>query len=238
MNILRELRRTSKKSMSARIRLICLFSVVLIINTYAWWSINKDVELNSIQAEVEFWDVAYVVDNNHVLNETTTFEVDQVYPGMPDYEDYVHIYNMGDGNTKIECTIESIKIFGQDVLEELETNNEIKEEGDTVTLFVNDTKYPFCISYTYDRNLIGKYEYGEYVNGVFTDKKDSNGKYGYQTNNTSVGTLVFNINWEYEGGQDELDTQMGQKAYEYYKNAEDSDGKAIEISIKITSSRT
>lgn len=36
MNILREFRRVKKKSMATRVRLLLVFSVILIINTYAW----------------------------------------------------------------------------------------------------------------------------------------------------------------------------------------------------------
>lgn len=238
MNILRELRKTGKRSIAVRVKLVLMFSIVLITNTYAWWNINKKVNLGNLEAEVESWDVAYVVNDKEVLDETVSFTVNEVYPGMPDYEDYVHIYNMGSGDTKIEFEIEAIKIFGQDVLEELKQNNEIKEEGNDVTLFVNDTSYPFCIKYTFDKNTLeGEYENGEYKNGEFIDKKDNNGKYGYETNNKSVATLSFNINWEYDAGKDDLDTQMGKKAYEYYKNAEDNDGKAIEVNVKITSQK-
>lgn len=37
MNILREFRRVKKKSMATRIKLLLIFSVILIINTYAWF---------------------------------------------------------------------------------------------------------------------------------------------------------------------------------------------------------
>lgn len=236
MNILRELRRTSKKSMATRIRLILLFSVLLIINTYAWWYVNKEVDLGGLEADVKTWDVAYVVNEQNVLDETVNFAIDDVYPGMPDYEDYVHIYNLGDKNTQIIIEIESIKIFGQDILEELENNEEIQKDGNTVTLFVNDTKYPFCISYSYNTDVLeDKYEYGKLTDGVFEDLKNEDGKYGYEVNDPAVATISFNINWEYEAGADELDTEMGKKAYEYYNNATENGNKAIEVTMKITS---
>lgn len=238
MNILRELRRTSKKSIETRIRLILLFSVLLIINTYAWWYMNKEVDLGGLEADVRTLDASttYVINEENALDATTNFAVDEVYPGMPDYEDYVHIYNLGESSTKITLEIESIKIFGQDILGELEDNGEIQKNGNTVTLFVNDTKYPFCISYSYDKDVLEeKYEYGKLTDGVFEDLKNDEGKYGYETDNSSVATISFNINWEYDGGSDELDTEMGKKAYEYYKNAKDNGDKAIEITMKIIS---
>ena len=59
MNILREFRRATKRSIATRIRLILLFSVILIVNTYAWWSATKDVKLSSLDGDVTSWDVSY-----------------------------------------------------------------------------------------------------------------------------------------------------------------------------------
>ena len=41
MNILREFRRVKKRSMSSRIRLVLIFAVILIVNTYAWFSTER-----------------------------------------------------------------------------------------------------------------------------------------------------------------------------------------------------
>ncbi len=45
MNILREFRRSTKRSIATRIRLILLFSVILIVNTYAWFSSQKNITI-------------------------------------------------------------------------------------------------------------------------------------------------------------------------------------------------
>ena len=93
MNILREFRRVKKRSLPARILLISIFSVILIINTYAWFNANGPVKMNGLEADITPWDVRYYVDDKEILDETVTFTIDQLYPGMPNREDIVRIYN-------------------------------------------------------------------------------------------------------------------------------------------------
>lgn len=64
MNILREVRRINKKSVPARITLLLVFSVILIVNTYAWFQINQEMKLGGLEADVTPWDVSYYVNND------------------------------------------------------------------------------------------------------------------------------------------------------------------------------
>ena len=57
MNILREVRRVSKKSMPLRISLLLVFCVIFIVTTYAWFSLQKDINLGGLEADVTSWDV-------------------------------------------------------------------------------------------------------------------------------------------------------------------------------------
>ncbi len=226
MNILREFRRIKKRSMPVRILLILIFSVILIINTYAWFNANEPVNMSGLEADVTPWDVRYYVDDKEVLDESVTFTIDELYPGMPDREDTVRIYNMGATSTSITYELTSVKIFGQDMLDQLKENGIIQTEGNTTHIFADDTKYPFDISYTYDKTRLD----GEYVDD--------------ETTPNAGATFQFHASWEYQGnGTDEeilardiLDTMFGQNAYEYYQNEENDSSKAIEITVKITSS--
>lgn len=224
MNILREVRRVKEKNMLTRIRLILTFLVILIVNTYAWRAADKDVSLNGLEGNVTSWDVAYYIneDENVTLDQTATFTIEDLYPGMPTREDVVDIYNIGKSSTSINYELISVKVFGQEVLEELD----IQVSGNTTTIFSEDTEYPFNISYTYDKSkLIGEYE------------DDT-------TTPNSVAKFRFNVNWTYEGtgtesenqAKDALDTQFGKEAYEFYQDEANDPTKAIEIKVKITSS--
>ena len=226
MNILREFRRIKKRSMPVRILLILIFSVILIINTYAWFNANEPVNMSGLEANVTPWDVRYYVDDKEVLDESVTFTIDELYPGMPDREDTVRIYNMGTTSTSINYELTSVKIFGQEVLDQLVENGIIQTEGNTIHIFADDTKYPFDISYTYDKTRLD----GEYVDD--------------ETTPGAGATFQFHASWEYQGNgteeenlaRDILDTMFGQDAYEYYQNEDNDPSKAIEITVKITSS--
>lgn len=226
MNILREVRRVNEKRMSTRIILILLFSVIFLINTYAWFSIGESFKLNGIEGDVTSWDVAYYANDEEVLDETVTFTIDELYPGMPNREDIVRIHNIGKASTNIKCELVSVKVFGQEVLETLKANGEIQTNGNTTNLFSKDTEYPFNISYTCDKpKLIGEY------------KDDTS-----TPNSTAI--FKFNANWDYDGNgndtenlaKDILDTKFGKNAYSYYQDEANDPSKAIEIQVKITSS--
>ena len=226
MNILREIRRIKKRSVPARILLITIFSVILIINTYAWVNANEPVNMSGLEANITPWDVRYYVDDKEMLDESVTFTIDELYPGMPDREDIVRIYNMSTTSTSIKYELTSVKVFGQEVLDQLKENNMIQTDGNTAHIFADDTEYPFDISYTYDKTRLD----GEY--------KDD------ETTPNAGATFKYQASWEYQGNgtedenlaKDILDTKFGKGAYEYYQDEANDPSKAIEITVKITSS--
>ncbi len=231
MNILREIRRIKKRSMPARISLILLFSVILIISTFAWFSAQKDVNIKGLEGAVTSWDVAYYVDGEQMLDEIATFTIDEFYPGMPTKYDVVHIYNIGEASTDITYELISVKVFGQEVLNQLRATGEIDIDTSTNTthLFSKDTAYPFDISYTYDKDYLnGKYSADDLV-----------------TSETAHATFRFDFGWAYNvangtdaenAAKDILDTKFGKDAYEYYQNEANDPSKAIEVQVRITSS--
>lgn len=226
MNILREFRRAKKRSIGSRIRLIIIFSVILIVNTYAWFSINGPVKTGGLEANIIPWDVSYYVDGKEILDQDVAFTIDELYPGMPNREDIVHVYNITTTSSNIKYELISVKVFGQEVLEKLKTDGGIKTEGNTVNIFADDNTYPFNVSYTFDKTRID----GEYV--------DDN------TTPGAVANLKFNVNWVYQNdgtddeklARDKLDTKFGKDAYEYYQDEENDSTKAIQVVVKITSS--
>lgn len=229
MNILREFRRVQQKSLPARISLILLFSVMLIISTYAWHRINKDSLISNLEGDVTSWDVSYYIKENEMLSDVAVFTIDEFYPGMPNREDIVNIYNVGESSTNIEYELISVKVFGQEVLPQLIADGEIDTDEDTNTtsLFSKDTAYPFDISYTYDK---------DYLKNKYVDD---------QTTPQSHATFKFNVSWSYRDTGDEddveardiLDTKFGKDAYAYYNSANSDPSKAVEVRVKITSSR-
>ena len=109
MNILREVRRVNQKSMPVRIMSVLVFSVILIVSTFAWFSSQKDVKIGGLTGDVTSWDVAYYVREEERKDQTATFTIDQFYPGMDLYTDKVHIYNIGESSTNIEYELTFVK---------------------------------------------------------------------------------------------------------------------------------
>lgn len=226
MNILREVRRFNNKSMPLRIISILMFCVISIVTTYAWFSSQKDVKLGGLTGDVTSWDVTYFVNGIERFDQTATFTVEQLYPGMDDWGDTVHIYNIGESSTNINYQLVSVKVFGEEVLPDLT----IGVSGKTTTIFAGDTSYPFEISYTYDKDYMKE----KYIDDATTP--DAHAK------------LTFNVSWDYEiaddtttAGTDEslnrdnLDTQFGKNAFAYYQQEGSDPSKAIEIKVRITS---
>lgn len=227
MNVLREFRRVKERSIMSRIRLILLFSVILIVNTYAWFSVNQEIKLNELDsAKITPWEVHYYVNDKEILDQDVDFTIDELYPGMPNREDIVRIYNGSTTSSAIKYEVTSVKVFGQEVLEKIKSDGGIQEEGNTVKIFSADENYPFNISYTYDKTRLD----GEYVND--------------ETTPNAGAKVTFNASWEYKGNgtddenlaKDILDTKFGKNAYNYYQNSQNNSSKAIEIIVKITSS--
>jgi hypothetical protein len=128
--------------------------------------------------------------------------------------------------SNISYQIVSVKLFGEEVLADLQSEGGIVQEEDEngnikINLFANSgstVKYPFSIYYTYDKDTIS---------GVYTNEEDVD----------SMAQLVFSSKWESIDANNEIDTDYGKKAYEFYQDEDNEDSEAIEVTIRITSSR-
>ena len=232
MNILREVRRVNKRSLPVRIILLLTFCVIFVASTYAWFSTQNNVETLGLKTDITSWDVAYYVYDEQELDQTATITLEHLYPGMYPYFEDVDIYNLGKSSTKIEYQLVSVKVFGKEVLNQLDIG--ISDDGKTTTIFSKDTDYPFSVSYTYDKDYLK----GQYIEGAEGSDK-------------AHAKVRFNASWAFDLTEEEdaveiteddilardiLDTKFGKEAYEYYTEKDGDPSKAIEIKIKITSS--
>lgn len=247
MNILREVRRFNQKSMPLRIISILVFSVILIVTTYAWFSTQKDVKALGLRGNVTSWDVSYYINHetSEIIDHTATFVVEDFFPGMEETTDVVHIYNIGESSSNVKCELESVKLFGEEILtknaqgkqvlnvytEDAEGNKvlsrqvEVATQGNTTTVFAGDTAFPFKMSYTLEK---------DYLNGQYDP-------YDEVTSESAYATVILNVDWDYESqnesqDRDVLDTQFAKNAYAYYQQAGTDISKAIEVKVKIISS--
>ena len=227
MNILRELRKFKTKSAITKIRILVLLAILLITSAYAWFFIHPVANISNIKAKVVEWDVEYSVDDSTIQEQNITIPIEEFYPGVGEIEKNIMIKNATETPTDITYTLISVRLFGEEILEELQNNGNIIEAGFTKNIFATE-EYPFNASYTYNTDRL---------TGKFVDETSTP---------DSFAKLSIFASWDYEREgmtknlveNDKLDTYFGEEAYDYYKNSELSEQyKPLEITIKIHSSR-
>lgn len=229
MNVLRELRKFRTKTALAKIRILILLAVMLIVSTYAWFYVDKDVGISNIRGVVTEWDVEYSIDDVVITTEEIVIACDEFYPGMPEFTKKVKTSNKTETGADIKYELKSVKLFGEEKLDELKSNGNVTEAGTTTNVFSTE-EYPFNAGFYYDTDVIG---------GVDPIT-------GQETPNSHAELTVF-ANWSYEresatkdkDTNDALDTKYGKDAYDFYIDNEGADPEVypLEIIIEITSAR-
>ncbi len=231
MNVLRELRKFKTKSALAKIRILILLAVMLTVSTYAWFYSDKDVSISNIRGVVTEWDVEYSIDDVVITTEEIIIACDEFYPGMPDFTKKIKTSNKTETGADIKYEVKSVKIFGEEKLDDLiSTNNLVIDEANKTTNVFATEDYPFNAGFYYDTDVIGGIDP---ITGA--DTPDSHAE------------LTVFANWSYEresatkdeAANDDLDTYYGEEAYDFYKDNEGADPEKypLEITIQITSAR-
>lgn len=226
MNVLRELRKFKTKSALAKIRILILLAVMLTVSTYAWFYSDKDVNVSNIRGVVTEWDVEYSIDDVVITTEEIVIACDEFYPGMPDFEKTIKTSNKTETGADIKYELKSVKLWGNEILDDLKSSNNVTTAGTTTNVFATEN-YPFNAGFYYDKDVIG---------GVDPIT-------GEPTPDSHAELTVF-ANWSYERSgvgvdTDSLDTFYGEKAYTFYQENEGADPEKypLEIIINITSAR-
>lgn len=192
------------------LRTIFMLSLTLIFNTYAWFLYITTVSTN-MQVHVDAWSVNFQVDGNKIEKEFV-LTVDHAYPGMEDIDKTVTINNSGEKVADLTYKIASVRVLDETYVVESELTAEEKAEltGDEIEITEEEMTrmleedFPFKISVVCSSTELA-------INGE--------------------ATVTMSFTWEYESGDDELDTQYGVDSYKYY---EENEGKpAIQAKIKI-----
>lgn len=117
------------------------------------------------------------------------------------------------------------------------------EEAEQSLYISNTGTEPAVISYDIEYVRIFEDEYEEGVDDLTSEdledmlKDDYPFKFDFVKSSETVGsftgteTFKVTLNWDYESGDDEADTEWGEKAYAYY--AVNPDDTAIEVRMKI-----
>lgn len=107
-----------------RLRYFLIIAILLLsINAYAWFVYITKVD-TSITARVRSWNVMFQAHDTTIVSEVI-FSVGEIYPGMPDYNDFATITNNGESTGSLTFRIKSVQIFENTYTEDDYTTEEL-----------------------------------------------------------------------------------------------------------------
>lgn len=136
------LKRLSKKF---NLKLIFLLAITLASNTFAWFVYSTKVS-NSVTAYVRAWNVAFEVGTDDAVKDVF-ITIEDVYPGMDDFEEKIKAANHGDTAATLSYEIVSAKIFG--TLYTISSDFTSEELAQKLA-----EEYPFKINVSVSNNII------------------------------------------------------------------------------------
>jgi len=190
-----------------KLKTLIILILLLMFNTYAWFIYSTKVS-TSFTTHIIAWNVQFKAGETD-LSSSVTFNVDRAYPGMDDYSQKIAVTNNGEMDISLSYTIKSVTILG-----ETYTADETTTSDDLLNMIKNN--YPFSINIVQD-----------------ADTLNANG---------GTGSFVITFTWPYESDiinntveGDMLDTDWGEKAYEYY--AVNPNTPSIQLDIELTANQ-
>ena len=95
-----------------KLRNLLFLAILMSCNSFAWFIYATKVS-NNITAHVRSWKVNFIVGDNNI-EETLTFDVESVYPGMPDSLQVINATNNSDTSATLSYEIVSASILGEE----------------------------------------------------------------------------------------------------------------------------
>ena len=183
-----------------KIKTLLFLFIALVANTYAWFLYNRIVSAD-MSAHIKSWQVTIDGANN----ESLTFEIDDLYPGMPEYSDSAELTNEGEMDAEVSFTIKSIRILDEEY--------EVGVDGETVESITQklEEDYPFDISFESSNDLVsghgGQAELRLYVTWDFGDG---------------------------DPDKDAWDTEWGEKSYDFSEDNPGVPSVAIVVDVNVS----
>ena len=191
-----------------KIRNILVLIVLFAFNAYAWFIYTTKVSMD-LTDHVSAWDVEFVSGQGGITSDVAVV-VERIYPGMEPFERVIQVNNKGEVTANLRYEVRSARII--DEYYEVGQINPATSQEYTPTDIENILKnnYPFEVTIDIDETDFGV------VDGI-----------GYYT---------ITVSWDFESGDDELDTLWGSKAYEFYENHPGEE--AVEINILLIATQS
>ena len=189
---------------------LVILALLLIGNTYAWF-IYIDTVSNSVDVHIKAWNID-LQDDQGTVTDTVTVFVDAVYPGMTTFEKEINVSNYSDLAATVSYEVLSVEIMGEKTYSregKLEYGLATGQNDPTSAALIQslENDYPFVISFDLDN---------EHLAAV-----------------TGTATYTISIAWDYESGNDTLDTYWGERAYTFTNSSSTSPCISLDIKIKI-----
>lgn len=184
-----------------RIRLssLLLLVVLLTFGSYSWMVYVTKVS-TGLSAHVIAWDFDFVTNDEESTE--IVFNVEQIYPGMPDFSQTVTVKNNGELKGELSFEIKKMEILGQ-----VYQISDSVTANDLMNMMKND--FPFEITV----EVVGQSDNIIDVGGA----KD----------------VSVKLKWPLDSGNDELDTEWGEAAYDFYKANPTGTSVHIELLLNI-----
>jgi hypothetical protein len=153
-----------KKSM--RLKVLLLLGIMLTFNTFAWFVYSNTIN-NTISTYVKAWRIEF--ESGEEIIELIEFEIDDLYPGMTEYTNFINVVNYGDTSASLSYEIVDIKILTDTYSSPTYSSSVL--EG----MLLND--YPFVIEFSLSETvlppLIGTSDFTVTVNWPYEGGNDA-----------------------------------------------------------------
>jgi len=171
-----------------KIMISLLLSILfLVVSTAAWFIFNKSVNV-TMEAKVKSWDLEFTYGGEEIT-ESVRFEIESIYPGMPDEIKTIDIKNNGETVAELTYRVKSITLLGETKVVGVDCTQEEMDE------YIESL--PFDITLEQEKDILEGNGEETNVKIIFSwEYEDENGD--------SVITE-----------KDKKDTELGKKAYEY-----------------------
>lgn len=191
---------------------IIILILLIAFNSFAWFVFNSKVS-TGMNVHVSAWNIEFSVDKQ-TIEEDFTFDITNAQPGMDDFIKTITVRNKSAVTAEISYEIKEVDIMNEKriVSDTTKTQDTNTTSSDTNTYtsaeLENDlaNNYPFKITFSF-------------VNDSST----------IETN--QEGGLSLTMKWALDSGNDELDTEWGEKAYNFSQT--NPDDAMIHILVKV-----
>lgn len=186
----KEVIKTVKKSL--RIKVIIMLGLMLTFNTLAWFIYSNTIA-NSIHTSVRAWKVEF--ENEDEVSEYINFDIADLYPGMPNYTNYINVVNYGETAAELSYKIISLRILDTTYTEADYTTEQL------IAMLADD--YPFNINFSLSQTVIppnnGSADFDISVTWPFESGDDEadtawgHDSYSFKLKNGSTKQILINI---------------------------------------------